>query len=269
MKTLTISSIVLACAASLTAQEKITVPLSNASQPVTVKVHLMHGGITVTPGPAGQVIVEPAKIAGRSEERNPGDVPPGMKRIDMGRGGLDVTEDHNVVTVSAGPQDRGSNLMLQVPANASLQLRTMSGGNIEVTGISGEIDADDMNGSITLRNVSGAVLAHSLNGAVTATLDRVTPDKPMSFTSMNGKIDVTLPGDTKARLRLKTDHGSVYSDFDMKMEPDASKPVVEDSRGQGGKYRIRMDRGVYGSINGGGPEFRFETMNGNILIHKK
>ena len=75
MKTLTISSIVLACAASLTAQEKITVPLSNASQPVTVKVHLMHGGITVTPGPAGQVIVEPAKIAGRSEERNPGKFP--------------------------------------------------------------------------------------------------------------------------------------------------------------------------------------------------
>jgi hypothetical protein len=91
----------------------------------------------------------------------------------------------------------------------------------------------------------------------------------MSFTSLNGKIDVTLPADTKARVRLKTDNGAVYSDFDVKMEPDASKPVVEDNRGQGGKYRIKMDRSVYGSINGGGPEYRFETMNGNILIHKK
>jgi hypothetical protein len=26
---------------------------------------------------------------------------------------------------------------------------------------------------------------------------------------------------------------------------------------------------VYGSINGGGPDFRFETMNGSIMIHKK
>jgi DUF4097 and DUF4098 domain-containing protein YvlB len=86
---------------------------------------------------------------------------------------------------------------------------------------------------------------------------------------MNGKIDVTLPGDAKARLRLKTDNGSVYSDFDVKMEADATKPVVEDARGQGGKYRIRMDHSVYGSINGGGPEYRFETMNGSILIHKK
>jgi hypothetical protein len=91
----------------------------------------------------------------------------------------------------------------------------------------------------------------------------------MSFSSLNGKVDVTLPSDAKARLRLKTTNGAVYSDFDVKMEPDASKPVVEDGRGQGGKYRIRMDRGVYGSINGGGPEYSFQTMNGSILIHKK
>ena len=64
-------------------------------------------------------------------------------------------------------------------------------------------------------------------------------------------------------------HGAVYSDFDVKMEPDASKPVVEDSRGQGGKYASVMDHSVVGSINGGGPEYSFQTMNGTILIHKK
>lgn len=135
--------------------------------------------------------------------------------------------------------------------------------------MNGEIEVDNLNGAITLKNVSGSVVAHSLNGPVTASLDKVSADKAMSFTSLNGKIDVTLPGDTKARVRLKTDNGSVFSDFDMKMEPDAAKPVVEDARGQGGKYRIRMDRNIYGSINGGGPEYRFETLNGNILIHKK
>ena len=79
----------------------------------------------------------------------------------------------------------------------------------------------------------------------------------MSFTSLNGKLDVTLPADTKARLRVKTNNGSVYTDFDVKLQSDASKPVIEDAHGQGGKYRIRMDRGVYGSINGGGPEYCF------------
>jgi DUF4097 and DUF4098 domain-containing protein YvlB len=274
MKMYQAGSPALACAAALMAQavyaqDKVTVPLSNPSQPVTVKVHSMNGSITVTGGATGQVVVESGRAAGRVDERPPRDVPPGMKRIDTSRGGMDIVEDHNVVTISTGHANSGGNIVVQVPANASLQLKTVSGGNIDVTGVNGEIEVDDLNGAISLKNVSGSVLAHSLNGSVTAVLDRVTPDKPMSFTSLNGKIDVTLPGDTKARVRLKTDNGAVYSDFDVKMEPDASKPVVEDSRGQGGKYRIKIDRSVYGSINGGGPEYRFETMNGNILIHKK
>jgi DUF4097 and DUF4098 domain-containing protein YvlB len=269
-----VSSGLLTCAALVVAQglfgqDKITVPLSNPSQPATIKIHLLHGSITVTGGAAGQVVVDSARVQGGRDDDRSRDVPPGMKRIDAGRGGMDIVEDHNVVTISTGRPNMGSNVMVQVPANASLQLKTMNGGTIDVTGVSGEIEVDNLNGPISLKNVSGSVLAHSLNGTVTAVLDRVTPDKPMSFTSLNGKIDVTLPGDTKARVRLKTDNGAIYSDFDVKMEPDANKPVVEDSRGQGGKYRIKIDRSVYGSINGGGPEYRFETMNGNILIHKK
>jgi len=111
-------------------------------------------------------------------------------------------------------------------------------------------------------------VAHSLNGAVTVVMDRVTAGKPMSFTSLNGKIDVTLPADTKARLRLKTDNGSAYSDFDVKLEPDSSKPVLENSSAGKGRYKIRMDRSLYGSINGGGPEIQFKTVNGNIQIRK-
>ena len=267
-----VSSIALACAAALIAQtgwaqDKITVPLSSPSQPVTVKVHLIHGSITVTGGATGQVLVESGNTT--REAREPRDMPPGMHRIDVERGGLDVEEDHNVVTISARRPDASSNLTIQVPTNSSLQLKTVNGNHIDVTGVTGDIEVDNTNGAITLKGVSGSIVAHTLNGSVTAVMDRVAAGKPMAFTSLNGKVDVTLPADVKARLRLKTDHGSVYSDFDVKMEPDTSKPVIEDSRGQGGRYRIRMDHSVFGSVNGGGPEYRFETMNGNILIHKK
>ena len=150
-----------------------------------------------------------------------------------------------------------------------MQLKTVNGGRIEVNGLNGDLDVHNTNGPVTLKNVSGSVVAHSLNGAVTVVMDKLTAGKPMSFTSLNGKIDVTLPNDTKARLRLKTDNGSVYSDFDVKMEADSAKPVVENSSSGNGKYKIRLDRSLYGSINGGGPEFIFQTMNGDILIHKK
>lgn len=267
------SVLLIAFAALAAAQDKVTVPLSNPSQPATLKAHLIFGSITVTAGSGSQVVIESQegtreRERGRNRGRD-GNIPPGMHRIDAGAHGFNVEEDHNVVTVIPDLGGQGMNLVIQVPVNTSVELKTINGGHIDVTGLSGDLDIENTNGPITLTNVSGSVSAHTLNGSLTVGLDRVTPDKPMSFSSLNGKVDVTLPADAKARLRLKTTFGAVFSDFDVKMEPDASKPVVEDGRGQGGKYRIRMDRGVYGSINGGGPEYSFQTMNGSILIHKK
>jgi hypothetical protein len=263
-------------AALAAAQDKVTVPLSDPARPGTVKAHLISGSITVTVGSGPQVVVEeqPEQDRGRERDRGRRDatpVPPGMHRIDAGGSGFNVEEDHNMITISPGRPGRGSSLQIQVPANTSLDLKTINGGLIQVTGVSGEIETENTNGAIELKDVAGPVSAHTLNGAVTASLIRVPADKPMSFSSLNGRVDVTLPGDTKARLRLKTNNGSIFTDFDVKMEPEANKPVVEDARGQGGKYIIRMDRstGVVGSINGGGPEYSFQTMNGSILIHKK
>lgn len=259
--------VTLAAALACAAQDKMTVPLSSPGQPVTIRGHLMNGNVTVTAGSGSQVTITQGDGDGRRERDRDRDAPPGMHRIDSGREGLNIEEDHNVITISGRGWGGGGNLTIETPVNTSLEIKTVNGGHLDVTGINGDLDLEETNGSINLKNVSGSVVAHSLNGAITASLDRVTPDKPMSFTSLNGKIDVTLPAATKARLRLKTDNGSIYTDFDVKLEPTA--PTVEDSRSNGGKYRIRLDRTLFGTINGGGPEYLFQTMNGSILIHKK
>lgn len=256
------------CAALVAAQDKVNVPLSDPAQPVTLKARLVSGSLTVTVGTGPQVVVESASGARRDgRDGIPGTVPPGMHRIDIGGRGFNVEEDHNMVTIGGAIND---NLTIQVPVNTSLDLHTVN-GRIDVTGVDGDLDVGTVNAPIDLKDVSGAVSANTTNGSVTVTLTRVAPDKPMSFSSLNGKLDVSLPGDTKARLRLKTMNGSIFSDFDVKLEPDTSKPAVEDTRGRNGRYRIRLDRsaGVYGSINGGGPEYSFQTLNGTILIHKK
>ena len=259
--------LLLAAGISLTAQDKVTIPLSAPGQPATIKARLLTGSITITAGTGPELIVEEKSSAANPKQSARNAPPPGMHRLDTGAGGLDIEEDHNVVTIRG--ERTHNDLVITTPANTSVELKTVSASHIEITGLSGDIDVENTNGSMVLKNLSGAVVAHTLNGGIVATLDHVAADKPMSFTSLNGKLEVTLPADTKARLRLKTNHGEVYSDFDVKLEPDENKPVVGDARGQGGKYRIRMDRGVTGSINGGGPEYLFQTMNGDILIHKK
>lgn len=100
------------------------------------------------------------------------------------------------------------------------------------------------------------------------TFDLITPDKSMSFSSLNGNIDVTLPSTVKAKVAMRTDNGDIYSDFDILLDQSSRQPAVEDTRGKGGRYRVRFDKATYGSINGGGPEFHFKNFNGNIYIRK-
>ena len=133
--------------------------------------------------------------------------------------------------------------------------------------LDGAIDVENDNGSITLTDVAGSVLAHSLNGKVIATLKRVTPQQPMSFASMNGSVDVTLPPDTKANLKLRTDNGDVWTDFDVQMRPGSQSNVV-DTRNRGGRLRMDVDRSFVGTINGGGPDIELHTMNGSVYIRK-
>ena len=89
----------------------------------------------------------------------------------------------------------------------------------------------------------------------------------MAFTSLNGTVDVTLPPTTKANLRLRSDNGDVYSDFDVQLAPSAP-PMVQESRSSNGRYRISRNRSIVGAINGGGPEFELRTFNSNVYVRK-
>jgi DUF4097 and DUF4098 domain-containing protein YvlB len=126
---------------------------------------------------------------------------------------------------------------------------------------------NNQNGSVSMTDVSGSVVAHSLNGAVTVSMKRVTAQKAMSFTSLNGRVDVTLPADTKANLKVRSDNGDVWTDFDVTLRNNAT-PTVTDNRNRGGRFKIEVDRSILGTINGGGPDFLVQTMNGSIYIRK-
>lgn len=244
------------------AQDRITVPLTDPSKPATIRANLLTGSINVRGHQGREVIVE-ARGAPERRRREP-DEASGMRRIDMAGTGLDIEENDNIVRIKSSHHS-GVKLDIQVPFNTSLNLRTTNDGGIVVENVNGEIDVNSLNGSVTMNNVSGSVLAHCLNGPVRVTFDKITGGKPMSFSSLNGNIDVTFPADVKANVKLKTDNGDIYSDFDITTLPTPT-PATEKS---GGRFRVRFDRGFYGSINGGGPEMQFTTLNGRIFLRRK
>jgi len=248
--------------------DRVTVPFSDPSRPGTVKVSLIAGGITVR-GYAGKEVVIEAKsrAEGKSHERSRAETA-GMRRIPNTSGSLNVEEENNVVSVGTGLSDRPVDITLQVPTRTSLRLKSINDGDIKVEQVQGEIEVNNINGAVTLSQVSGSVVAHALNGNVKVSLVSVEPNKPMSFTSMNGDIDVSFPPDLKAAVSLKSDQGEIYSDFDIRMDQSAGKPEMEGTPGKGGKYKIKIDRTMRGTINGGGSEMQFKTFNGNIYIRK-
>jgi len=256
-----------ALAQPLSAQSdnRVTVPLTDPARPVTLRAHLVSGSITVKGADVKEVIVE---ARARGDEARTGGRAEGMKRIPMTSTGLNIEAENNNVRVSTDSYQRTVDLTITVPTHTSLSLHSVNDGNIVVSGVDGEFDINNVNGEVDLKNIGGSVVAHALNGHVVASMNRVDPQKPMAFSSLNGDIDVTFPADLKANVSLRTDNGEVYSDFDVKVQPNAPQQTVEDDRGKGGKYKVKIDKNVRGTINGGGQEIQFKNFNGNIYIRK-
>ena len=249
--------------------ERVNVPLTDPSRPAVVHASLMNGGITVTGYNGKDVIVEARPRHESVQESKPDRKAEGMRRLDSGGTGLSVEEQDNEVNIGVNTISRTVDLHIQVPFHTSLKLKCLNDGDIKVERVTGEVDADDLNGGVKLLNISGTVVAHSLNEDVVVTLDQVTPGKSMSFSTMNGDVDVTLPGDTKARVKLKSDNGEIYSDFDVHPEANPSNPKIAETHSKDGRFRVQFDKVTYGSINGGGPEMQFTTFNGKIYLRKK
>ncbi len=278
--------------------DRITVPLSNPGKPALVEISLMFGSLKVVGYEGKEVIVEATPrdkmlseekgtgfaravrfedqvnralrgvFAGEKEKAEKKDKAAGMKRIPIENTGLTVEEENNTVKVEVESWRRAVDLNVRVPYATSLKLEGANLEEISVENVNGEIEVECANGGIKMTNVAGNVVASSTNGDITVVLNRVTPDKPLSFATFSGDIDVTLPADIKATLRIKSTQGEVFTDFDIAFKPTPVKPQ-ETARREGGKYRIELDRSVYGTINGGGSELILQNFSGDIYIRKK
>jgi DUF4097 and DUF4098 domain-containing protein YvlB len=267
------------------AVDRAEVPLTDPSKPALVNARVNHGEITVT-GYNGKTIMVEAKVDTDYREskhldkvkeklkeklketnKEKSKKTEGMHVIKNNSTGLSIEEENNVVDIKVSSFSKKVDVNIKVPYKSSLKLKGFQAGNIKVENVDGELDVTHHNGPITLNNVSGTVVAHTFNGQLTVSFDRVNLNKPMSFSTFNGDIDVTFPKNAKFSLKMKSDQGEIYSDFKLEMRSTPSpekKPTRKD-----GKYVIKFDKTLYGILGGGGEEVQFKTFNGDIYIRAK
>jgi DUF4097 and DUF4098 domain-containing protein YvlB len=259
-----LTGLTICACALLSAQDysgnRVVVPGRNGSHARTVDASLISGDLTVQTGSGNDVIVD--ANGGKVENRGRSNTPPGMHRLDMPwNGGVQVEEEGDTIHVTAAPKGVDT-LSITVPPNTSLKLNCVH-GDITVRGVHGEIDAQSTHGDITMTNIGGTVVANSTHGTMKISMDRVEPSKPLSFSSVSGDIDVTLPADLKANVKFKVTKGEIWSDFDIRLTGTPS------TGGRRGMYQVDMDRTMNGAINGGGVEMSFFAVSGKITIHKR
>ncbi len=245
--------------------ELFTVPLSNPGSSGKLIVEQLAGSIDVIAYEGTEVIVKASfgNDKGHYKDKKEKD---GLKRIENSSMKISAEEKNNTVQIINEQWNKPTNLEIKVPVNFSLKLGTVNKGNITVNGVKGEFEISNVNGEITVEDVSGSVSADTVNGDIKVNFISVNSGASMAFSSMNGDLEVTFPSATKADLKLKSEMGDIFTDFDMAV--DKQKPVV-DKNNSGGKYKVKIEQWVNGSINGGGPEMLFKTFNGDIIIRSK
>jgi Putative adhesin len=135
---------------------------------------------------------------------------------------------------------------VKVPASAEVRFTTVNGG-IELTGLTGRINAETTNGGIQARGIGGPIEASTTNGGVDVELARVA-DPGVKLECTNGGIKLRLPSDARATISASVTNGGIDTG-------GLSLETTESSR-----------RRLEGRLNGGGPAIRIEGTNGGIRI---
>jgi len=264
----TLVSLLLLFVIKLSAQETVTIPLTNPDKEGFLKMGIINGSITIKGSNTKEVIVKGTKVekaksyySGRKTSKN--DVS-GLKRISNNSLEFSAEEYNNEVYVRSTPHGT-TDFEIEVPKNFSLKISTINKGDIYVENVNGTMDVSNINGKITLKDISGSVSADALNKDIVVNFIKVTPNAPMAFSSMNGDIDITFPKNFKADLKMKSDRGEIFTDFDLKTKPNSST-VTKGENSKGNAFRVKVEKWIMGSINGGGSEVLFKNFNGNVII---
>lgn len=241
---------------------EFAVPLTDPAKRGKLKAHLNSGSITVKGTARKDVLV---KYSSPEKEQKGSQQKDGLKRIGGGSLDLEVTENENYVKVSSDSWNNEMDLEIEVPSGFDMVVHTYNDGDLLIENVQGVLELTNYNGEIHALNISGSVVATTYNGDIKVTFDKVTDGTPMSYSTYNGDVDITLPATAKASLKMKTEGGEIYSDFEIALTKSAPVQKKETKSG----FKVIIDDWVQGSINGGGAEISMKNYNGDIYVRKK
>jgi|GEM_PF-788259 len=135
------------------------------------------------------------------------------------------------------PRDAPSmDLLVRVPGGVRTQLN-VSNGDILVSDVPGPVDAVDAEGDIKIQIPSYAN-ARTGTGNISVLFGDVNWPGDLHFHSGRGDVEVYVPATANARVDLHTEHGIIFTDFDLHGKAHGDSETILGKIGTGGTHAV-------------------------------
>jgi hypothetical protein len=215
-----------------------------------VVVKNINGNIAAEPASGDEVEVTAEKSGPRADEvkiemvQRPDGVTfcailPGMRQNDQCKGNNEwhPTNRHDETKVE---------FTVRVPENIRFSAENVN-GNVIAKNLGRVVRASSVNGRVQVSTKSWAEVS-SVNGNVEARMGQADWPGTLTIETVNGSIELELPGDLSADVNFKSVNGELESDFPLTVQGSMSGHSMK------------------GRIGSGGRELKIETVNGSVRL---
>lgn len=173
--------------------------------------------------------------------------------------GLNYKTEGNVTTLKSVRRNYHNEYTIKVPKQMKLKVNIFNSwfDKLKVKGFSSDVNITTRHGDVTLDDISGNLQVNSRHGLVKVTFAQLGND--VNIDARHGGIDITVPEQIKANLRVSTRYGEIYTNMAIKA----------DKQEEGSLKNLSRSAEVVTKLNGGGKALVLDSRHANIYLRKK
>jgi DUF4097 and DUF4098 domain-containing protein YvlB len=212
-----------------------------------ISLENINGNVRVTGGSGNMVEIIASKKAGKQKYLDELEII--IKATDEA---IFIETDHPDSSgwLNWGNDSNGSvSYQLNVPADVVLDTIETVNGDVEISGVIGDVNAESVNGDVEATGLSADVEMETVNGSLDAVFVRFDGNQKAEFSTVNGRATASLPADASFSVNAETINGSIDT----------------------GSFGLEAEKGFVGwdldgEVGSGSARLSLDTVNGSIRI---
>lgn len=162
--------------------------------------------------------------------------------------GANVTVEGTNMKIKIPKSKYYGSYVVKVPKDVSISLRENgnSYGKWFISDMKGEVEAETSYSTLNIKNVSGPIVARCGYGKIYVEYDQLNQSRPNSI-SASGAVDIMLPADAKANLKVQATYADFFTDFDI---APVKLDLTENNSKKSVWYTTYNNQTVYVNANG-------------------